>query len=82
MEVATSEHHDRNKTQQMKWGSGALQAASRDTESHPTDGKAGQGGNVRTEISPEAARGRARLRVGTGQMKGEATPCRDGVDTP
>lgn len=24
----------------------------------------------------------ARLRVGTGQMKGEAVPCGDGVDTP
>lgn len=24
----------------------------------------------------------ARLRVGTGQMKGEAFPCGDGVDTP
>lgn len=58
----------------MRWGSGALQAASRDAESYPTDGKAGQGGNVLTEISPEAARAGGKIEGGNWANVGRGHP--------
>lgn len=58
----------------MRWGGGAFQAASRDAESYPTDGKAGQGGNVRPEISPEAARDGGKIEGGNWANEGRGRP--------
>lgn len=43
-------------------------------QTYPTDGKAGQGGNVRPEISPEAARDGGKIEGGNWANEGRGRP--------